>query len=98
MASGFSNLSYKQISNISSTLKTKAGSMSDLLKKVETELRKVGDDGTWSGTAASSAFAEFKKLIEKFPEFHEAITSCATYLDRVVATYQSVDRAVQGTN
>ena len=98
MASGFSGLSYSQIGQISSTLKSKAQTMQSLLGRVETELKKVGDEGTWSGTAASSAFEEFKTLIKKFPEFHQAITSCATYLDRVVATYQSVDRAVQGTN
>ncbi len=96
MASGFSGLSYDQIGQVASTLRTKAQSMQSLLSRVETELRKVGDEGTWSGTAASAAFEEFSTLIAKFPEFHEAITSCATYLDRVVTTYQSVDSAVSG--
>ncbi len=96
MASGFSGLSYEQIGQVSSTLRSKAQSMQELLGRVETELRKVGNEGTWSGTAASAAFEEFSSLIAKFPEFHEAITSCATYLDRVVATYKSVDQAVTG--
>lgn len=97
MASGFSGLSYVEISQIANNLRTKAENMQSLLAKVETELKKVGNDSTWSGTAASAAFEEFSKLIKKFPEFNEAITSCATYLDRVVATYQSVDRAVSGS-
>lgn len=96
MKSGFSGLSYNDIGQIANTLRTKAQTMQGLLNRIETELRKVGDESTWSGTAASAAFEEFSTLIAKFPEFYEAITSCATYLDRVVSTYQSVDQTVSG--
>lgn len=96
MASGFSGLSYTQIGSIASNLRTKASQMESLLGRIETELRKVGNEDTWSGTAASSTFEEFSTLIAKFPEFYNAVTSCATYLDRVVETYKMVDSAVTG--
>lgn len=95
--SGFSGLSYSQINEIASSLNSNAGSMKDILNAISTQLKKVGsDEGTWTGTAASAAFEEFNKLIQKFPEFEEAVRSCATHLNNVVATYQSVDSAIMG--
>lgn len=93
---GFSGLSYKDIENISNQLDAKASSMESLLNNISTQLKKVGNEGTWSGTAASSAFAEFNKLMEKFPEFSQAVKDCSTYLNKVVATYRAVDSKIIG--
>lgn len=93
---GFSGLSYKDIEDISNQLDAKASSMESLLNNISTQLKKVGNEGTWSGTAASSAFAEFNKLMEKFPEFSQAVKDCSTYLNKVVATYRAVDSKIIG--
>ena len=93
---GFSGLSYSQIESISNQLNTKASSMESLLNNISTQLKKVGDEGTWSGTAASAAFEEFDKLMQKFPEFSAAVKDCSTYLNKVVATYKSVDSKITG--
>ena len=70
--------------------------MESILNNVSTQLKKVGDDGTWSGTAASSAFEEFNKLMQKFPEFSQAVKDCSAYLNKVVSTYKSVDTKIMG--
>lgn len=93
---GFSGLSYGQIENIADNLNTKSSSMESILNNISAQLKKVGSDDTWSGTAASSAFEEFNKLMQKFPEFSRAVKDCSTYLHKVVATYQSVDSSVTG--
>ena len=92
----FSGLSYGEINNIATQLDSKATSMETILNAVTTELNKVGNDGTWSGTAASAAKEEFDALKAKFPEFKQAINSCAKYLRQTVERYQAVDRAVSG--
>lgn len=93
---GFSGLSYSQIESIANQLNSKASSMESLLNNVANQLKKVGNDETWSGTAASSAFEEFNKLMQKFPEFSQAVKDCSTYLNRVVSTYKSVDTKIMG--
>lgn len=93
---GFSGLSYSQIESISNQLNTKASSMEGLLNNISNQLKKVGDEGTWSGTAASAAFEEFDKLMQKFPEFSAAVKDCSTYLNKVVATYRAVDNKITG--
>lgn len=92
----FSGLSYGEINNIASQLDSKANSMETILNAVTNELNKIGNDSTWSGTAASSAKEEFDTLKAKFPEFKQAINDCATYLRRTVERYQAVDTAVSG--
>lgn len=92
----FSGLSYGEIGNIATQLDSKATSMETILNAVTSELNKVGNDGTWSGTAASAAKEEFDALKAKFPEFKQAINSCAKYLRTTVERYQAVDNAVMG--
>lgn len=93
---GFSKLSYSEIESISNQLNSKAGAMESLLNNISTQLKKVGNDGTWSGTAASAAFDEFNKLMQKFPDFYNAVKDCSTYLNKVVQTYKSVDSKIMG--
>ncbi len=91
----FSGLSYGEIENIATQLDSKATSMETILNAVSTELNKVGNEGTWSGTAAATAKQEFDALKAKFPEFKEAITTCAKYLKQTVERYKAVDAAAQ---
>ncbi len=92
----FSKLSYGQIQNISSQLKSDADSMQKILEEVKNQFAKIGDGETWSGTAAASAKGSFDTLSAKFPDFYNAINDCSTYLVSVVENYQSVDAAVTG--
>ena len=57
----FSGLSYGQIENIANTLNSKSDAMNSLLNEISTQLKKVGSDGTWSGTSASASLEEFEK-------------------------------------
>lgn len=92
----FSGLSYDEIGSIASQLDAKATSMESILGAVETEFNKIGQDGTWSGDAATAAKAEFDALKAKFPDFKTAINDCAKYLRNVVERYRAVDAAVKG--
>ena len=84
------------VESIANQLSTKASSMESLLNSVSEQLNKVGNEGTWSGTSASAAYEEFNKLMQKFPEFYEAVQNCSKYLNKVVQTYKSVDSQVVG--
>ena len=92
----FSKLSYGQITEIADQLSSMSKSMIDLLEEVTKLFNKIGDDGVWSGTAASSTKAEFDDLSAKFPEFSQAVNDCSEYLRKVVANYKAADAAVQG--
>lgn len=92
----FSGLDYNQIDSIAKQLSSKATVMESILNNVSNELDKIGNDGTWSGTAADSAKAEFNSLKQKFPEFKDAIVSCSKYLEQTVNRYKAVDQTVMG--
>ncbi len=90
----FTGLSYNDISNISSTLLSDANKMETLLGEVETLLSKVGNESTWSGTAAAETKATLDKLIKRFPEFYQSVSDMSKYLAQVVANYQAADKAL----
>ena len=92
----FSKISYEQVLSVSDQLKNDANKMQQILEAVTNEFNKIGNDGTWSGTAASSTKSEFDSLSRKFPEFYSAITDCSTYLNSMVENFKSVDQAVTG--
>lgn len=89
------DLTYAEVKNISSKLKTSANSMQQTLESVTKQLNKIGSDNVWSGTAAAEEKAEFDKLTKKFPEFHKAVSDASTYLAQVVANYEQVDRTIK---
>lgn len=89
-----STLTYGQIQSISQNLKSYSSSMEQVLGEVKSLFNNVGNESTWSGTAAASAKEEFDKLSAKFPEFSKAVNDCAAYLDQVVANYQNVDQQI----
>lgn len=88
-------LSYAEIITISNNLKTYASNMEVNLNELKTLLNNVGDEGTWSGTAASETKATLDVLIKKFPEFYEAVNETSKYLAQVVANYQAVDAQIK---
>lgn len=90
----FTNLTYSEVSNISTTLGSAASTMETLLNEIVTLLNNVGNEDTWSGTAASEAKSTIDELSKKFPEFYAAVDSMSKYLANVVANYQAADRAV----
>lgn len=94
MNSQFTGLSYEQVLNISSTLGTDAQKMNTLLDEVKTLLNNVGNENTWSGTAAAETKATLDTLIKQFPEFYNAVNDMSKYLAQVVANYQTADRSI----
>lgn len=94
---GAIKLSYGELENIASQLKNSSDTMAEILKSIENEFSKVGDEGTWSGTAASETKEVFDRLSQKFPEFSEAVESCYTYLTtKVIPNYKAADAAITG--
>lgn len=92
----FSKISYEQVMSMSSQLMDSANRMQDILNNITNEFNKVGNDSTWSGTAASSTKEDFDRLSAKFPEFYDAVQDCSKYLDSMVENFKSVDQAVTG--
>lgn len=92
----FSKLSYTQVLGIADQLKSSSAEMETLLSEIKSLLNRVGNDDTWSGTAAANTKETFDTLSAKFPEFSTAINDCYKYLMSVVANYKSVDDMVTG--
>ncbi len=91
-----SKLSYGQIIEKATLLGTTADEMKDILEKVTTLFNMVGDESTWSGTAAANTKSTFDTLSAKFSNFMAAVQSESGYLRSVVANYQAVDDVVSG--
>lgn len=87
------NLTYQDLLNAGDSLGIYATNMETLLNAIKTNIDKIGTEGIWSGTAAENAKAKFNEIALKFDEFHEAITSCKNYLNKVVENYQAADQA-----
>ena len=86
-----------QLSEIANEIKISATTMAEILQEVTNEFSKIGDEGTWSGTAASATKEEFDLLSAKFPEFSEAVESCYTYLvGTVIPNYQAAEAKITG--
>lgn len=91
----FSKLSYEQVVMASSELNSASNDMNALLDEIKMLFSKIGEDNVWSGTAASNAKEVFNTLSAKFPEFYQAVSDCAKYLNSVVENYKAVDDAVR---
>lgn len=89
-------LSYEDVNSMASKLGTAAENMQTVLGEVKTLFEQVGDDSTWSGTAANNIKAEFDELSGKFYLFHEAVTACQSHLNTVVENFKAVDSALTG--
>ena len=92
----FSRLSYEQIMSMAEQLGSSSQSMEQVLNEIKNLFENVGDEGTWSGTAASNTKERFDELSDQFHLFYEAITSCQKYLGDVVERYKSVDSVLTG--
>lgn len=92
----FSKLTYSQVQTIADSLNTSSVDMEGLLSEIKSLFDKIGNDGVWSGTAASTTKETFDALSAKFPEFSQAINDCYKYLLQVVENYKSVDNMVSG--
>lgn len=90
----FSKLSYGEIASYSTNLQSYSTDMQSLLNEIKTLFGKIGTDDVWSGTAADSAKEKFDALSNKFPDFYNAISDCAKYLNSVIETYKAVDSKI----
>ncbi len=91
-----SKISYEQVRATADQLKNYASQMETLLNEAKTLLAKVGDAGTWAGTAAASVKDSFDKLSVRFPEFSAAVNDENIYLNKVVQNFETADASVQG--
>lgn len=90
-------LSYGELETIANQLKSSSESMNDILNNVKMEFSKIGDEDTWSGTAASATKEVFDELSTKFPAFVQAVDDCYNYLvGTVMVNYQSAEDELMG--
>lgn len=94
MNNDHSKLTYGKVRDMSSQLSSSSTTMGNILSEVEAQFNRIGDEGTWSGTAAAEVKAEFDTLKSKFGDFTQAIADCSTYLNSVVANYEAADKAL----
>ncbi len=91
----FTKLSYQEILNLASILKTCSINL-DMMLNVELKelLNKIGDENFWSGTSAEELKERIKTLENKLPSYNEKLNNLATKLELVVDNYKTVDEQV----
>lgn len=91
----FTKLSYQEILNLASILKTCSINL-DMMLNVELKelLNKIGDENFWSGTSAEELKERIKTLESKLPSYNEKLNNLATKLELVVDNYKLVDEQV----
>lgn len=91
----FTKLSYQEILNLASILKTCSINL-DMMLNVELKelLSKIGDENFWSGTSAEELKERIKTLENKLPSYNEKLNNLATKLELVVDNYKTVDEQV----
>ena len=91
----FTKLSYQEILNLASILKTCSINL-DMMLNVELKelLNKIGDENFWSGTSAEELKERIKTLENKLPIYNEKLNNLATKLELVVDNYKTVDEQV----
>lgn len=91
----FTKLSYQEILNLASILKTCSINL-DMILNVELKelLNKIGDENFWSGTSAEELKERITTLESKLPSYNEKLNNLATKLELVVDNYKTVDEQV----
>jgi hypothetical protein len=84
-------LSYSQISEASSTMKSCNGIMGDMLERVKFKINLINDPKVWKSKNASDLKDRLSELAEKFPKFTDALGVFTSFLDDVVAKNKEED-------
>lgn len=77
-------LSYTQIGESSSSMKTSNSVMKDLLQRAETKMSLVNDPKVWKSDNADKLRERLAELSSKFPKFTDAVNVFSLFLDDVV--------------
>lgn len=89
-------ISFAEVSGISSKLSTDANSMKDILNEVQSIMSKINQSDTWKSDAAASLEAKFQELSRKFEGFYTLIEAYSKYLtSNVVANWEDADKALK---
>lgn len=77
-------LSYSQVEDSSTIMKSTKSNMSDYLEKINSKINSVNDPEVWQSKNAEILRQRFDELSAKFPGFTEAVNNFALFLDSVV--------------
>lgn len=89
-------ISFSEVSGISSTLANNAKGMKDILDEVGIIMAKVNQSDTWKSDAAASLETKFKELAGKFEGFYTLIEAYSKFLtSSVVTQWGEADKALQ---
>lgn len=78
-------LSYTQLSESSSTMKSSNGNMRDTLERAQAKMNLVNDPKVWQSNNAYKLKERLVELSAKFPKFTDALNVFTLFLDDVVA-------------
>ena len=79
-------LTYKDIEDSSTSMKTCNSNMSDFLQKAASKMNSINDPEVWASPNAEMMRERFNELSVKFPGFTESINGFAAFLDIVAKT------------
>ena len=78
-------LSYTQLGESSSTMKSSNGNMKDILERAQAKMNLVNDPKVWQSNNAGLLKERLVELSDKFPKFTDALNVFTLFLDDVVA-------------
>ena len=78
-------LSYTQLGESSSTMKSSNGNMKDILERAQAKMNLVNDPKVWQSNNAGLLKERLVELSDKFPKFTDALNAFTLFLDEVVA-------------
>lgn len=91
----FTKLSYQEVLNIASVLKTCAINLEMILNNELNELlMRIGDESFYSGTSSENIKEDITKLQEKLPSYNEKLNNCAKKLEIIVDNYRKGDEQI----
>ena len=88
------SITYEEVLNISTSMKSAADKMSDILADVSNKMNEVYGEA-WQSSASETHMGEFKRIEARFQDFYGKVQDCAQYLDKVVELNRQADQTIQ---
>lgn len=85
-------ISYGEVRNIASQIKSSADIVQDILNRVDQEMtNQIGSGEAWRSTASESYYTTFKELSAKFQNFYNELVKYSNFLNATVTAYEEND-------
>lgn len=82
-----------ELRNAANNLRKNVSDMQATLDEATSTIN--GTAASWESAAAENLRARYTSLSQKFPDFYDAITKYATFLDNTATSYEAADKKIE---